>query len=121
MLQAVSDTCRGQLRGDDLFARYGGEEFVILLADAGPDLAQRVAERIRRSIADLEIIDTAGIRVPVTASLGIAHRGDRVRGAGAALLEQALGLADQALYVAKRNGKNRFEFVTFGDSTPLPA
>jgi diguanylate cyclase (GGDEF)-like protein len=121
VLQAVSDACRGQLRSDDLFARFGGEEFVILLADAGPELARAVAERIRRAIADMEIRDLSGARIHVTASLGIAHRGDRVRGAGAALLEQALGLADQALYLAKRNGKNRFEFVTFSDLTPAPA
>jgi diguanylate cyclase (GGDEF)-like protein len=121
VLLAVSDTCREQLRADDLFARFGGEEFVIHLSGAGPDLARNVAERIRRAIADLDILDAAGVRVPVTASLGIAHRGDRVRGAGTALLEQALGLADKALYVAKRNGKNRFEFVTFGDAMPLPA
>ena len=121
VLQAVSDTCRRQLRSDDLFARYGGEEFIILLAGAAPELARSVAERIRRAIADLEILDAGGVRVPVTASLGIAYRRDRVRGAGAALLEQALGLADQALYVAKRNGKNRFEFVTVGEPAPLPA
>ena len=84
-------------------------------------MGSSVAERIRRAIADLEIHDAGGVRVPVTASLGIAYRRDRVRGAGAALLEQALGLADQALYVAKRNGKNRFEFVTVGEPAPLPA
>jgi diguanylate cyclase (GGDEF)-like protein len=121
VLRAVSDTCRRQLRSEDLFARFGGEEFVILLADAGPDLARSVAERIRRAIADLEIRDPAGRRIQVTASLGIAHSGDRVRGAGTALLEQALGIADRALYAAKRNGKNRFEFATFGESVPLPA
>ena len=120
VLQAVSDTCRRQLRKNDLFARFGGEEFVILLDDTDPDLARSIAERIRQAIADLQILDPAGLRVPVTASLGIAHRGERVRGAGAALIEQALGLADQALYAAKRKGKNRFEFVTFGESMLIP-
>jgi diguanylate cyclase (GGDEF)-like protein len=119
VLQAVSDACRRQLRRDDLFARFGGEEFVILLANVGPDLARTVAERIRRAIADLEIRHPSGARISVTASLGIAHRDDRLRGAGQSLLEQALGLADQALYLAKRNGKNRAEFVSFGGQRPL--
>lgn len=121
VLKAVSDACRTQLRSTDLFARYGGEEFVIHLADAGPESALRVAERIRLAIIDMEIRDGEGLRVPVTASLGVAHRRDRVRGAGAALLEQALGLADQALYAAKRNGKNRSEFVSFADLPHCPA
>jgi diguanylate cyclase (GGDEF)-like protein len=121
VLRAVSDACRLQLRTADLFARFGGEEFVILLADTSPDLARAVAERIRRAIADLDIRNPDGVRVPVTVSLGIAHRADRFRGAGAALLEQALGMADQALYVAKRNGKNRSEFVNFTEPVPAPA
>jgi GGDEF domain-containing protein len=59
--------------------------------------------------------------VPVTVSLGVAHRGDRVRGAGAALLEQALGVADQALYAAKRNGKNRLEFAVLREPEAVTA
>lgn len=113
VLQAVSEACRRQLRSNDLFARFGGEEFVILLADVRPEVARSVTERIRRAVAELDIPDAAGQRVAVTVSMGVAHRDDRVRGAGAALLEQAIGLADKALYAAKRNGKNRFEFVTF--------
>jgi diguanylate cyclase (GGDEF)-like protein len=121
VLKSVSDTCRDQLRDEDLFARFGGEEFVILLADAGPDLARLVAERVRRAIADLEIYAPGEVRVHVTASLGVALSSDRVRGAEIALLEQALGLADKALYTAKRSGKNRAVLVAFGGMVAVPA
>ena len=121
VLRAVSDTCRRHLRSGDLFARFGGEEFVILVTEAGGDLVQAIAERIRGAVAELDIRDDAGRQVRVTVSLGIAHSDRRVLGAGAELIQQALGLADQALYTAKRNGKNRTEFAKLGDWMLIPA
>ncbi|MBA3476938.1 MAG: GGDEF domain-containing protein [Lautropia sp.] len=120
VLRAVSDTCRRHLRSRDLFARFGGEEFVILVTEAGGDLVQAIAERIRRAVAELDIRDSAGRQVRVTVSLGIAYSDRRVLGAGAELIQQALGLADQALYAAKRNGKNRTEFARLGDWMLIP-
>jgi diguanylate cyclase (GGDEF)-like protein len=121
VLRAVSDTCRRHLRSKDLFARFGGEEFVILVTEAGGELVQAIAERIRRAVAELEFRGSDGRPVRVTVSLGIAYSDERVLGAGAELLQQALGLADQALYQAKRSGKNRTEFVRVSDLLPVPA
>jgi diguanylate cyclase (GGDEF)-like protein len=121
VLRAVSDTCRRHLRSEDIFARFGGEEFVILVTEAGSELVQAVAERIRRAVAELEIPGSDGRPVRVTVSLGIAYSDDRVLGAGAELLQQALGLADEALYQAKHSGKNRAEFARLSDTLPLPA
>lgn len=103
VLQSAVAATRQVLRDGDILVRYGGEEFLVILPGAGRrDLAD-MAERIRRSISEAEIV-TGGHRLSIT----VRHRG------GAGLPEQAvrdpaelIGIADQALYTAKAAGRDR--------------
>ncbi len=103
VLRAVSSIIKQNLREIDVAARYGGEEFVVVLPETDVAGALAVAERIRVSAESFpHIIDDSGEHVTQTVSLGIAtypvHAAD-----GASLIEAA----DQAMYWAKRSGKNR--------------
>ncbi len=94
---------RRSIRGIDLACRYGGEEFVIVMPETDMAVAAMVAERLRRRIAaDPFAIQQGARSIPVTISIGIA--GVRGRDDSAAAL---LKRADQALYRAKRDGRNR--------------
>ena len=98
VLKGVAAVIRNNMRTTDFMARFGGEEFVLLLPETGRVGAELLAERIRRS---LEMEPVAGLKQPVTASFGIAT---------AAPLESAkdvLKRADDALYQAKKAGRNR--------------
>lgn len=111
-LRTIAQTLRGRLRRPgDLLARYGGEEFVTLLTQTGSAGARAVAEAFRASVESLRI---EHVRVPlqiVTISLGVATTIPQ-RQANADTLVEA---ADQALYDAKRAGRNR---VVAFDASP---
>jgi two-component system, cell cycle response regulator len=94
---------RRSIRGIDLACRYGGEEFVVIMPETDMAVAAMVAERLRRRIAaDPFAIQKGARSVPVTISIGIAALRGRDDNA-ASLLKRA----DQALYRAKRDGRNR--------------
>lgn len=105
VLQAVARTCSEQLRENDYFGRLGGEEFGILLPDTDEARANLVAEEVRRSIEDHSIPVDGGISV--TASFGLAALSSSMRKA-----EDWISQADQALYNAKRSGRNRCAMAT---------
>jgi len=90
-------------RPGDFGARYGGEEFAALLPGAGLQSAIGIAQRLRVTIADLNIPHDASPNGQVTVSIGVAIAHPR-RGMGADLL---LRQADEALYEAKRGGRDR--------------
>jgi two-component system cell cycle response regulator len=91
------------VRNVDLACRYGGEEFVVVMPDTDIAIAQVVAERIRRTIAAEPFAIHKGARqLDVTISIGLATRQDQGDSA-----EAILKRADQALYRAKRDGRNR--------------
>lgn len=100
-IRAVADTMRLAVREVDIVGRYGGEEFSIVLPETAGDEGLRVAERIRRAIAEL---DFAEVGRPMTVSIGVAASHGEVEE-----LDNLLQLADQALYRAKRVGRNRVE------------
>lgn len=90
------------IRGIDLACRYGGEEFVVVMPETDMAVATMVAERLRRRIASEPFPIQQGARsVEVTISIGIAALG---RDEDAAMVFKR---ADQALYRAKRDGRNR--------------
>ena len=97
VLCAVVSVLKGVLRGYDIVARYGGEEFVILLPATDVAASRLAAERLRSGIAC-----HPWTHRPITASLGVA-----TTDLGHAEPESLLNRADQALYHAKRNGRNR--------------
>ena len=93
---------RKSIRGIDLACRYGGEEFVVIMPETGLGVATMVAERLRRRIASEPFsIQQADRTIDVTISVGIAALG------GADDAASILKRADQALYRAKRDGRNR--------------
>lgn len=97
----VVSVCRRELPAGALFARYGGEEFVIALPDASLREAGELAERLRGRL-EAEPLPSAHGRISVTSSFGVAETanpGDS--------LETLLRLADEALYISKRGGRNK--------------
>ncbi|SDS98845.1 diguanylate cyclase [Halopseudomonas litoralis] len=102
VLTKLAQTLKEQSRSEDLIARFGGEEFVILLPGADLLEASRCAERIRIAVQALKM--TAGVNetVQITVSLGIAEFDMEQES-----VESALTRADQALYHAKNDGRNR--------------
>ena len=100
VLKEVANRVRDACRGDDLIARLGGDEFVVLLHGV-QDLAAAamVAEQIRTAVH--QPIAVAGIETTLTLSIGLALAGPD---SDPALL---LGMADKALYGAKRAGRDQ--------------
>ncbi len=90
------------VRGVDLAARIGGEEFVVVLPDTDLDVAVKVAERLRRTVASEPVIINDGAdELSVACSIGVtAYAADESA-------ERMLKRADDALYTAKRQGRNR--------------
>lgn len=98
---ALKDFAR---RPGDLAARYGGEEFVLILTNATAPQTRIVAERVRDSILALGIPNQRSSHGNVTASFGVASMIPATHAAGPEVLLLA---ADQALYRAKKSGRNR--------------
>ena len=92
-------------RATDLAARYGGEEFCIVLIDANLDMARRLAEALRHAVADLGMAHEDSPLGRVTISVGVAV----MRGDGGCRADDLLRAADEALYCAKQNGRDRVE------------
>jgi diguanylate cyclase (GGDEF)-like protein len=101
VLRALSDVFRESLRDVDLAARLGGEEFAVLLPETDYSGAAGVAERLRASLASLELATPEGEGFGVTASFGVAVYPE------AQSVDELLRTADAALYRAKAEGKNR--------------
>ncbi|WP_205481816.1 sensor domain-containing diguanylate cyclase [Sphingomonas arenae] len=99
VLKAVVEACQPELRPRDLLGRMGGEEFAVLVSDATADMALHCAERLRRSVATLDLGKTGRI----TASFGVAQLRPGVD------MDAWLEEADAALYAAKKAGRNRCE------------
>ena len=103
VLREFASRIAANVRGIDLACRYGGEEFVVVMPDTDLEFAATVAERLRRSVETTPFaISRAPNKLNVTISIGIA--GSEGQGDDA---EQLLHRADQALYRAKREGRNR--------------
>jgi two-component system, cell cycle response regulator len=103
ILQELAELLRREAREVDKLGRYGGEEFIILLPDTGIEDAGVLLERVRRSVARFPFPVGADQPHRMTVSAGIASYPYPGVGDPQALL----GFADQALYAAKRAGRNR--------------
>lgn len=100
LAQRVQDTTRSE----DIFARYGGEEFVLICRDVDALRASRAAYRIQ-DLVKAELFKVNGREYPVTVSLGVADLAMLHQPSAKALVEAA----DAALFVAKREGRDRVE------------
>ena len=100
VLRAVAGAIKRQLRNVDMVFRFGGEEFLILLSNTGRDAAGMVGERLRQA-AQAQDYWVEGKRIELTVSLGCSTL------LAAESADSLLRRADNALYVAKREGRNR--------------
>lgn len=102
-LKRLVECCAPVLRPGDLLGRFGGEEFAVLLPETNPYAAVAIAERLRGTIASTAV-EHDGASFHITASIGVSAVGPDG-------LDAALSRADEALYAAKRAGRNRVELA----------
>ena len=103
VLKEFANRISANVRGIDLACRFGGEEFVVVMPDTDLSFAYSISERLRQSIETTPVkISSAPHVLNITISIGIAGLED-----GDASAEALLRRADQALYRAKRSGRNR--------------
>jgi diguanylate cyclase (GGDEF)-like protein/PAS domain S-box-containing protein len=104
VLKQLSGRIQSHIREFDLFARYGGEEFVILLPDTSAEHAGQIAERIRKTVIETSFPFLEN-QNHVTVSIGVESLGPEDT------LQVLIKKADQLMYVAKQNGRNRVEWI----------
>ncbi len=103
LLIEVSDIIKINSRTGDISARYGGEEFILLLPDTDLEGAIKVAERIREQFEKGLVLTDCGQKISFTASFGVyQYDASEIQE-----FEYGLRVADEALYEAKRSGRNR--------------
>lgn len=109
-LQRFARQVQGALRDGDILSRYGGDEFVALLPETTQDDVVTVAERVRRAVEELEVEAPDGVRLRVTASIGMAVYPDHAESPKDLLL-----FADNMMYRAKAAGKDQIAVPTKDD------
>lgn len=92
---------RGSARETDVVARFGGDEFAMILPDTGSEGAVAVGDRVRERVAAHPFLSSDGLRIRLTASVGVATLPD-----AAASAEELVRAADMAMYQVKGSGKN---------------
>ena len=112
MLKEIVNRASARLRAHDLLGRYGGEEFVVALEDTRAEDARRVAEDIRRGIAD-QPFSVEGGDIPITVSIGVHAR---IPAAAPSETDAILSACDRAMYAAKDGGRNRVMLLTEPDA-----
>jgi diguanylate cyclase (GGDEF)-like protein/PAS domain S-box-containing protein len=113
VIKQVGDTLMRTLRGTDIIGRYGGDEFLVAMPGCDLDTALALGEKLRRAVEERCGITTGDIgRLSVTVSIGVAALGE-----AHASVSDLVDEADQALYAAKADGRNRVSAAQFGGST----
>ncbi len=109
VLIELASTSERALRDKDIVARYGGEEFVVFLPGISAEQARCVADRLRESIASVVVYSDENHPVSFTVSIGVSsfEISDNI--------DTLIKTADEALYRAKQNGRNRVEVFTKDD------
>jgi diguanylate cyclase (GGDEF)-like protein len=105
VLKSVCSLVSESIRTVDFFARLGGEEFGILLPETGIEGAVNLAERIRTTIEQQAVFSFEDNRVSITVCIGVASINTDIRD-----IDTLLKSADNALYRAKRSGRNRIDY-----------
>ena len=103
-LLSVAESLRNQFRQSDIICRYGGDEFLIMMSGSNAENAKERATKLQQMIASRSIDHECEAAQHITISIGIAtfpEHGETV--------DALIKAADQALYLAKRQGKNRIE------------
>ncbi|MFS8137387.1 MAG: diguanylate cyclase, partial [Thermomonas sp.] len=107
LLAQFGQLLQAMTRGEDIACRYGGEEFTLILPEAGGHAAFQRAEAIRAAVAAMQVTHLGAALGKVTVSIGVATYPEH-----GATPDVLLQLADDALYRAKRAGRNRVEGAT---------
>jgi diguanylate cyclase (GGDEF)-like protein len=105
VLAEVAKRFSGSVRSSDYLARYGGEEFIVLLPETQLEDAVTFGEKLRAAVASAPVPIAGGRALPVTVSVGAASLAHTRFNSPS----EMIAAADQALYRAKRNGRNRVE------------
>jgi diguanylate cyclase (GGDEF)-like protein len=101
VLQVIAELLKDIVREIDIVARIGGEEFAFVLPETGEDEAVNLAERLRLEIAETRVVHEEK-QIKITASFGVSsHRVENET------LEKMLTMADDALFIAKKKGRNQ--------------
>ena len=112
VLALLAEVAKNTLRGSDILARYGGEEFIILLPNTSVNGSKEIAENLRKAVQDT-CFDSHTYQIQITISLGIAS----ICNIKAPNLDKLIKSADDALYHAKHNGRNKASYMqTTGNS-----
>jgi diguanylate cyclase (GGDEF)-like protein len=111
VLKTAAQVLRQNIRECDSLGRYGGEEFIIIIPNADQEEAQKIIERCRVALAQTNILSENQVLINVTASFGVVN----VIHASKQSIESYILIktADEALYIAKHNGRNRIETKIF--------
>ena len=101
MIKRVANVLKENCRNSDTVARFGGEEFVLMLPETNEKCALKVADKIRLLVSKLKI-EYNNTSLSVTISAGVSERLE-----GQNTIDEVLKIADEALYSAKKNGRNQ--------------
>ncbi|MCF8161332.1 MAG: diguanylate cyclase [Polaromonas sp.] len=105
VLKAVAQAIARRTRAQDLPGRLGGEEFLVILPNTTAQGAVQLAEILRQGVGTTEFQSTSGKSIAITISIGVCEQGQLL----APQCDDMISAADQALYLAKQNGRNRVE------------
>jgi len=111
VLRHIARALKGAVRNDDTVCRLGGDEYLVISRHTTPEGAQRLAEKLVQAVRELRVPLGQGAVWPGSVSVGVALRQPEMP-----QVDSLLRAADQALYEAKRAGRNRFVMLP-----PLPA
>lgn len=102
LMRSLGDFLIKRTRGQDIACRFGGEEFVLIMTDANLDAAQKRADILRDELSQLTVMHAGNLLGKITISIGISGFPDH-----ATTVVELLHIADQALYRAKKEGRDR--------------
>lgn len=114
VLTAAARCLKQNIRQCDVIGRFGGEEFLVLLPDSTSDDATTQMERCRVALEQLQVYADTGERIAITGSFGVACNADN----RTLDLETLVSAADQALYEAKSQGRNRIALADTASLSP---
>lgn len=106
VLREIGAQLQNQIRGEDITCRYGGEEFILILPEANKEVTLQRAERIREAIKSIRVEYHRQPLGVISISLGVAIFPEH-----STTVEGLLKKADEALYHAKHNGRDRVEIA----------
>lgn len=113
VLKQLAEVLLASVRAGDFVFRYGGEEFLLMVGGMSRDILMMIAEKVRQSVEQHLFRDSLGQSLKVTVSIGLAlHEGHPD-------YQKLISLADDALYEAKRTGRNRYVLMS-GDGIEPP-